>query len=143
MGSSAGTLVWPFHCLLLFLQRQLCVLDYVWPAVDAFLWVELGGDLITVLPNCRSVCMGAGREWKESKLEKSITQLLSPGSPSVDPERLTVERRKEGIMRGGELERKRMQLSKLRREKNRLRTSKLQRQAECQQLVISGSWLRQ
>lgn len=61
----------------------------------------------------------------------------------MDPERLTVERRKEGIMRGGELEEKRMKLSKLRIEKNRLRTSKLQRQAECQQLVISGSWLRQ
>lgn len=35
-----------------------------------------------------------------------------------------------------------MRLSKHIRE-NRLRTSKLHRQAECQQLVISGSWLRQ
>lgn len=33
------------------------MLDYVWPAVDAFLRVGLGGDLVTVLPNCRSVCM--------------------------------------------------------------------------------------
>lgn len=56
MGSSSGTPVWPFHCLLLILQRQLCVLDYVWPAVDAFLRVGLGEDLITVLSNCRSVC---------------------------------------------------------------------------------------
>lgn len=45
------------------------MLDYVWPAVDAFLRVGLGGDLITVLPNCRSVCRGAGREWEESNLE--------------------------------------------------------------------------
>lgn len=54
MGSSSETPVWPVHCLLLFLQRQLCVLDYVWPAVDAFLRAGWGGDLITVLPNCRS-----------------------------------------------------------------------------------------
>lgn len=49
------------------------MLDYVWPAVDAFLRVEMGGDLITVLPNCRSVCMGIGREWKESNLQNLIT----------------------------------------------------------------------
>ena len=58
MGSSSRTPVWPFHCLLLFLQRRLCVLDYVWPAVGEFLRVGLGGDLITVLGNCRSLCGG-------------------------------------------------------------------------------------
>lgn len=74
--SCQGELCWD-ACLalplLLFLQRQLCVLDYVWPAVDAFLRVGVGGDLITVLPNCRSVCMGVGRECKESKLENLVT----------------------------------------------------------------------
>lgn len=49
------------------------MLDYVWPAVDAFLRVGPGEDLITVVPNCRSVCMGVGREGKESKLENQIT----------------------------------------------------------------------
>lgn len=33
------------------------MLDYVWPAVGAFLRVGLGGDLITVLGNCRSLCV--------------------------------------------------------------------------------------
>lgn len=73
MGSSSETPVWPCHCLLLFLQRPLCVLDYVWPAVDAFLRAGLGGDLITVLPNCRSERTEYRGEWKESKPENLIT----------------------------------------------------------------------
>lgn len=146
MGSLSGMPVWPFHCLLLFLQRQLCVLDYVWPAVDAFLRVGLGGDLITVLSKLQ-ICVharGAGREWKESRLELLIP-LSAPSRQYQSQSRKAQSGKKEkrGRWREGSSEGKRVKLSKHISEKNRLRTSKLQRQAECQQLVISGSWLRQ
>lgn len=36
------------------------MLDYVWPAVDAFLWVGLPEDLVTVLQAVvECVCVGA------------------------------------------------------------------------------------
>jgi hypothetical protein len=44
------------------------VLDYVWPAVDAFLRVGQAEDLITVLPNCTSVC----RERRDRKERKQV-----------------------------------------------------------------------
>lgn len=138
MGSSSGTPVWPSHCLLLFLQRLLCVLDYVWPAVDAFLRVGLGGDLVTVLPNCRSVCMRRREAIKKASGRVWSLFLLSPDSPRANPERLKEKGRGNHGGGGWGKENETEQAHR-----KRLRTSKLHRQAECQQLVISGSWLRQ
>ena len=49
MGSLSGMPVWPFHCLLLFLQGAVGVWGGVGPAVDASVGGGWGGDLITVL----------------------------------------------------------------------------------------------
>lgn len=70
------------------------MLGYVWPAVGAFLRMGLGGDPITVPPNCRSVCMGVTGSGKKARWRIQSLLPLSPDSPRVNPEGLKVERRK-------------------------------------------------
>lgn len=72
------------------------MLDYVWPAVDAFLRAGLDGDLVTVLPNCRSVCVES-REQMERKQAGEASH--SYCFLQVVLERIP-ERRKGGMMAG-------------------------------------------
>lgn len=85
----------------------------------------------------------AGREWQANKPENPIT--LNRFLQIVHQRMQKGLKWKEGKRDkpGGRGVGCRMELSEHIREKNRLRTSKLHRQAECQQLVISGSRLRQ
>lgn len=82
------------------------MLDYVWPAVDAFLRVGPPEDLVTVLPNCRAVCACAGREGRKRRGSKGknlsiFTPFSRQSSCQSRKAEATVKRRQEERVRDG------------------------------------------